>query len=92
MGGLVRGELLRGKTMEILIKSEKTTIEKTAKGTELRKQQAAIDQGNDYPLPFKVTVQEPYKPGRYTLHPDSFRVTPFQTLELNPYNTVLIPV
>lgn len=77
--------------MEILIKSENTRIEKTRRGTELRKQQAAVDQGADYPLPFELTVDEPYPPGRYVLDVWSFRVNPFGGLELNPYNIRLVP-
>ena len=77
--------------MHIQIKSEKTRIEKTRKRTELHKQQAALDIGGDYPLPFEATVDEPYKPGRYIIDPLSFRVNLFGSLELTPYNFRLIP-
>lgn len=76
----------------IVVKSENTILQKTKNGTQLRKQQAALDIGGDYPLPFYMTVNEPYKPGRYTLSPASFRVNGFQSLELNRFEMELVPL
>ena len=78
--------------LEIIVKSEKTRIEKTSKGNELRQQQCAIDQGTDYPLAFWLTVDQPYKPGRYTLSEGSFLVNPFGGLELRRYGLQLVPL
>ena len=78
--------------MQIIIKSENVRKEVTRKGTELIKQQAAFDIGGDYPIPFDLTVNEPYAPGKYHLSPLSFRVSPFGSLELNPFNIQLVRV
>ena len=78
--------------MHIIVKSENVRKETTRKGTELLKQQAAFDQGGDYPIPFDLTVNEPYAPGKYQLSPYSFRVSPFGGLELNPFNIQLVRV
>jgi hypothetical protein len=70
----------------VIIKSENTRTVKTNGGNELRQQQAAMDQGHDYPAPFWLIVDQPYSPGRYTLDPNSFRVNQFGGLELDRYN------
>lgn len=78
--------------MIIVIKSENTRHERTSKGTDLRKQEAAIDSGSDFPLRFELTVDQPYKPGKYTLAGSAFRVGRFGGLELDPYGIKLEPL
>ena len=79
--------------VRITVKSEKTVSERNRKtGDEYRKQQVALDIGGDYPLPFFITVDQPYPPGTYTLTPGSFRVNQFNSLELNPYALELVPI
>jgi len=76
----------------IVVKSSNTRIEKTQSGSEIKKQQAAIDQGGDYPLPFWLVVNDPYPPGRYVIAPQSYKVNQYQSLELDRYNLHLEPV
>ena len=78
--------------MEIHIKSTNTRMEETSKGTKLVKQQAAIEQGNDYPLAFDLVVDQPYPPGRYVIDPSCFKVNQFGGLELDRYNLRLVPI
>ncbi len=83
--------------MEITIKSAKTFEERTNKGNVIVKQQAALDQGKDYPLVFDLVVgnaQEvnPYPEGKYDLDPGSLRVNQFGSLELDRFNVRLVAI
>ena len=77
---------------KVIVKTDHTWTETTQKGTVLIKQQAALDQGRDYPLPFNLTVKDPYPPGTYLIAGESFRVTPWGGIEIDPYNLKLVPV
>lgn len=85
--------------MRILVKSTslrvKTFEAKNGKpGREVTEQQAALDVGGEFPLPFWLSVphDKPYQPGLYDFDPSSFRSSPFGGIELNPYNLRLMPV
>jgi len=85
--------------MRILVKSTnlrvKTFEAKNGKpGREITEQQAALDVGGEFPLPFWLSVphDKPYAPGLYDFDPSSFRGNPFGGIELNPYNLLLVAV
>jgi hypothetical protein len=82
--------------MRILVKSKnlrvKTFAAKDGKpGREITEQQAALDVGGEFPLPFWLSVphDKPYEPGLYDFDPGSFRSNPFGGIELDPYNVRL---
>lgn len=78
--------------MRILVKTAEVVQEVTQKGNTLYKQQVALENGGQFPLPFHVTIQKdkPYSPGVYDFHPSSFRVGRFGGIELDPYNIHLV--
>lgn len=78
--------------MRIMIKSTNVRQEVTSKGNTLHKQQCALDQGGEFPLPFYVTIpaDKPYPVGMYDIHPSAFRVNRFGSLEIDPYNFHLV--
>jgi hypothetical protein len=78
--------------MQVTIKSASLRQETTNKGTVLQKQQAAVETGRDFPLVFELTVREAYPPGRYELAPESYRVSRFGGLEIDPYGIALRPL
>lgn len=78
--------------MRVIIKSSNVRQEKTQKGTVIIKQQAAMDQGRDFPLVFDLVVSEPYPAGEYILDPGSFRISQYGSLELDPYGLKLKPL
>jgi len=78
--------------MIILIKSVNVVTSKTNKGTTIVRQQAAIDQGRDFPLVFELVVDKPYQPGQYRLDENAYRVNQYGSLELDPYNLKLVPL
>lgn len=84
--------------MRILVKSTdlrvKTFEAKNGKpAREVTEQQAALDQGGQFPLPFWLQVphDKPYQPGLYDLDPTSIRGNPFGGIELNAFNLRLLP-
>lgn len=85
--------------MRILIKSTNTRVKhfegKNGKpDREIHEQQAALDVGGEFPLPFWVAVEpgKPYQPGLYDFDPASFRNTPFGGIELDNYRVRLLAV
>lgn len=76
----------------ILVKSDKLTAVQRNGKDPIMKQEAALENGDGFPLPFMFVTDTPYKPGRYTLSPESFRLGSFQSLELNPFGIRLDPV
>ena len=79
--------------MKIIVKSEQVINETTAKGNPITKQQAALVNGDMFPLPFFLTPEggRPYPIGEYDLDPACFVTTPWQTLDIDPYRIRLIP-
>lgn len=83
--------------MRILVKSTATRVKhfegKNGKpDREIFEQQAALDVGGEFPLPFWVAVDpaKPYPPGLYDFDPTSFRTTPYGGIELNNYGVRLV--
>jgi hypothetical protein len=59
---------------------------------QLNEQLAAIDTGNDFPRPFKLTLEEnqpPYPPGRYYIDPASYTVNKYDGLEFSRRTTLV---
>lgn len=62
--------------------------------TQFREQKAAIDRPGDFPLPFKLTLdddQQPYKPGTYDLCPSSLQSSKYGGLEFGRRVRLLTP-
>lgn len=73
----------------IVIKSGTATprLIKRKDGTQMifNEQRAAIELGEDFPLPFTINLQDnqpPYPPGRYLLDPSSLEVGDFDSLRV----------
>ncbi len=70
-------------------------IERSGKPTLIFNEQvAAIETGDDFPRPFKLTLgegEQPYPPGRYTLDIASLEVGDFDSLKVGR-NVKLIPL
>ncbi|MEG3191619.1 single-stranded DNA-binding protein [Lysobacter sp. D1-1-M9] len=82
----------------IVIKTQSATIKKIERNGKptlyFNEQSAAIETGDDFPKPFKLTLGEgdqPYPPGRYLLDPSSLDVGDFQALKVGR-NVKLIPL
>lgn len=65
----------------ILVKSANSSVRtitrKNGEKMHFTEQQAAIETGDDFPRPFRITLddgQQPYAPGRYYVDPVSFDV------------------
>ena len=74
----------------IVIKSGTATprLIKRKDGTQMifNEQRAAIELGEDFPLPFTINLQDgqaPYPPGRYLLDPSSLEVGDFDSLKVS---------
>lgn len=69
-------------------------IERQGKPTlYFNEQSAAIEKGDDFPQPFRLTLaddQQPYPPGRYLLDPSSLEVGDYDALKVGR-RVVLIP-
>lgn len=82
----------------IVIKTQAATIKKIERNGKptlfFNEQSAAIETGDDFPKPFKLTLgegEQPYPPGRYLLCPSSLDVGDFQSLKVGR-NVKLIPL
>lgn len=82
----------------ILIKSGNSTPRaiKRKDGTQVifNEQKAAIEKGEDFPLPFTISLgdgQPPYPPGRYLLDVSSLEVGDFDALKVGR-RIALVPV
>ena len=67
--------------------TSKPRVMKRKDGTQVifNEQRAAIERGEDFPLPFTINLQEgqaPYPAGRYLLDPASLEVGDFDSLRL----------
>lgn len=51
---------------------------------------------NRFPLHVQIDLKpnqgRPYQVGRYTLSPESIRVTPYKSIEINRFNVILEPI
>ena len=59
-----------------------------------KEQSAAIECGEDFPKPFKITLaddQPPYPPGDYIVDPSSFQVGKYDNLEVSR-RVLLVPL
>jgi hypothetical protein len=57
-------------------------------------QSVAVDKGDDFPQPYKITLdegQQPYPPGRYYVCPSSFKPNAYGGMELGR-RVVLVPL
>lgn len=82
-------------TNDCQIQTRQVTIKETGEQRTIHEQQAYFHTGGAYPVPFKLSIRnasEAYPSGKYTLHPSSFRVNKFGTLELNRYEIRLSPI
>lgn len=80
--------------MDVLVNSDRVYDEVTSKGTPIRKQQAALVNGEAFPLPFFLTLNQgqlPYPPGDYILDPACMGLTPWGTLDIDAYKVALLP-
>lgn len=62
--------------------------------TNFREQKAAVVRDNDFPLPFKITLdddQQPYKAGTYELCPTSLQSSKYGGLEFGRRIRLLTP-
>lgn len=74
----------------IIVRSINTSVKTIpAKGDraqmQFTEQTAAIDLGEEFPRPFKLTLdpdQKPYAPGTYFVDPSSFVINKYDALEL----------
>lgn len=73
----------------ILVKSAnsvvKTVRRKEGSDLHFNEQTCAIETGDEFPRPFKLTLdddQKPYPPGHYMVDPSSFVVNKYDSLEL----------
>lgn len=78
--------------IRVEIRSKTLDRVRVFQGRNYGEQSAAINNGGDYPLPFKVNVQEgeEYAPGIYTIDPRSFRADEFGNLKIKGLR--LLPV
>lgn len=82
----------------IVIKTQAATMKKIERNGKptlyFNEQTAAIETGEDFPRPFKLTLkegQQPYPPGRYQLDIVSLEVGDFEALKVGR-NVVLTPI
>jgi hypothetical protein len=82
----------------IVIKTQAATLKKIERNGKptlfFNEQNAAIETGEDWPKPFKLTLkegQQPYPPGRYQLDAASLEVGDFDSLKVGR-NVVLLPL
>jgi hypothetical protein len=82
----------------IVIKTQAATLKKIERNGKptlfFNEQTAAIETGDDFPRPFKLTLkdgQQPYPPGRYQLDVSSCEVGDFDSLKIGR-NVVLLPM
>jgi Helix-destabilising protein. len=75
--------------IRVLVKSENVSLRngtgKNGKAYSFREQHAALDDGGDFPAPFRLRLereQPAYKPGLYTFDPKSYRVGQYGDVEL----------
>jgi len=71
--------------MEVEIKSEVLSfLRNGTNGKTYGKQDAALHDGGDFPLPFQISVEQgkQYKPGRYKFGRGSFGTNKFKELSL----------
>ena len=84
--------------MKILVKSksvrEESFTNKNGYQSTMYKQQAALDCGGDYPIPFEINVKQgqPYEPGEYVFGYETFKPSRFGSIEINQYSITLVPV
>lgn len=73
--------------MEILIKNEVVKEEVFRKTGEISRKQWAVylDQGMEFPFLVGLGDDQPYKPGKYLISPDSFAVNEYHKLTLKNY-------
>ena len=70
-------------------------VAKDGKEQTLFKQEAYVELGQVYPVKIMVPIESPmhaYVPADYLLNLESFRVSSFGALEINPYNTTLVKI
>ncbi len=82
----------------IVIKTQAATLKKIERNGKptlfFNEQLAAIETGEDFPRPFKITLkegQQPYAPGRYQLDVAFCEVGDFDALRIGR-NVVLVPM
>lgn len=82
----------------IIIKTAAATIKKIERNGKptlyFNEQSAALEVGNDFPKPFKLTLgegEQPYPPGRYTLDLASLDVGDYEALKVGR-NVKLVPI
>lgn len=82
----------------IVIKTQAAKIKKIERNGKptlfFNEQNAAIETGEDFPKPFKLTLgegEQPYPPGRYLLCPSSLEVGDFDSLKVGR-NIKLVPI
>lgn len=82
----------------IIIKTAAATIKKIERNGKptlyFNEQSAALEVGNDFPKPFKLTLgegEQPYAPGRYTLDLASLDVGDYEALKVGR-NVKLVPI
>lgn len=75
--------------IRVIVKSENINVRsgtgKNGKAFSFREQFAALDDGGDFPAPFRVRLdrdQPAYKPGLYTFSAQSYRVGQYGDVEL----------
>jgi hypothetical protein len=73
----------------IVIKTQASTLKKIERSGKptlyFNEQSAAIETGDDFPKPFKLTLgegEQPYPPGRYMLDVSSLDVGDYQALKV----------
>lgn len=83
--------------MKIIIKSEvvntNSGTSRNGKSYSIREQNAALDNGGDFPHPFRIQLEDKqpaYAPGEYQLDPQSIYVGDFQRLSIG--RVKLLPV
>lgn len=78
----------------VRVEIRSTTLDRVRafQGRNYGEQNAAIHNGGDYPLPFKVNVEQghEYPPGIYTIDPRSFRADEYGNLKIKALR--LLPV
>lgn len=82
----------------IIVKTANSSVRKIRRkdGSEVQfvEQSVAIENGDDFPQPFRITLdddQKPYQPGAYQVCPSSFRVGQYGDLQVGR-RIKLVPV
>ena len=83
-----------GSQLKVIVKSADVRVVPTNNGKEIHKQQAALDLGGSFPLPFDLVVRpgRAYQPGNYLLDLNCIRNNRYGSLEIDGYGIALLPV